>query len=100
MSARLAAAAIDDLPGAVVVLAQRLGAAVAEVDRLREERASTNKALHDAMLALRAGYGTALTEAAAEFEKRTAPTGERLVGKAAVARFLHERGAALTGGAQ
>lgn len=91
---------LDDLPGAVVALAQRLGAAVAEVDRLREERASTNKALHDATVALRAGCGTALTEAAAEFEKRTASTGERLVGKAAVLRFLCDRAAAKTGGGE
>lgn len=74
--------------------------ASARVAELERERHETNEALSKVSVALRAGYGTALVEAAAEFEKRTAPTGERLVGKAAVLRFLRERAAALTGGVQ
>lgn len=118
----------EDLPGAVVALAQRLGAAVAEVDRLRgcldsEERESahqqaervrvqtrvaeleaerheTNEALSVVSEALRAGYGTAITEAAAELERRFILSGDRLIPRSILLRFLRELAAALTGGAQ
>lgn len=72
----------------------------ARVAALETERHTTNEALDSSMQAIRAAHAAALAEAADEFEKRTAPTGERLVGKAAVLRFLRDRAAALTGGAQ
>jgi hypothetical protein len=83
----------DGMP-AMLTEVERLAARVAA---LEAERHETNAVLDEVVRALRAGYGTAITEAADELARQT--VGERLVHRTKLLTLLREWAAARTGDA-